>query len=243
MQNLGSLPREKGTIFRIKAILAVKGYKFKRVFHAVMDVTDEDDAGPWLEGEKKVSKIVFIGKALDQAFLQQGFEAIFDASLGTLLVWGAILASASLHWISAAQTCSGLVSSMHVYFFSHCHMRGPTWLYAAETARPFATLTVAQAAGGEAIVATPILEMHALIHCCESMAMRGRDPYLPLPCACRLLPPAPLARARPSSHQRIVCLGGVSSWHTACHLLSALFVTMQAVARWLGSTGLKPSEP
>mmetsp|Transcript_31001 Transcript_31001/g.78403 ORF Transcript_31001/g.78403 Transcript_31001/m.78403 type:complete len:80 (-) Transcript_31001:73-312(-) len=78
MQSLGQLPPDKGTIFRIKAILAVKGHPFKHVFHAVMDVSDEDDAGPWEEGEKKVSKIVFIGKSMDEPFLRQGFEDIFE---------------------------------------------------------------------------------------------------------------------------------------------------------------------
>ncbi|CAK9096863.1 COBW domain-containing protein 1 (Cobalamin synthase W domain-containing protein 1) [Durusdinium trenchii] len=78
MQSLGQLPPERGTIYRIKAILAVKGHPYKHVFHAVMDISDEDDAGPWQEGEKKVSKIVFIGKSLDQKFLREGFEAIFE---------------------------------------------------------------------------------------------------------------------------------------------------------------------
>jgi len=78
MQMLGQLPKEKGVVFRIKAILAVKGHPYKHVFHAVMDVSDEDDAGPWEEDEKKVSKIVFIGKALDQAYLRKGFEEIFE---------------------------------------------------------------------------------------------------------------------------------------------------------------------
>jgi len=78
MQSLGQIPAEKGVIFRIKAILAVKGHPFKHVFHAVMDVSDEEDAGPWAEGEKKISKIVFIGKGLDEGFLREGFEAIFE---------------------------------------------------------------------------------------------------------------------------------------------------------------------
>jgi G3E family GTPase len=77
MQSLGQLPAEKGTIFRIKAILAVKGHPYKHVFHAVMDVSDEDDAGPWGD-EKKVSKIVFIGKGLDHKFLRDGFEGTFE---------------------------------------------------------------------------------------------------------------------------------------------------------------------
>ncbi|CAE8709631.1 unnamed protein product [Polarella glacialis] len=78
MQSLGQLPADKGVVFRIKAILAVKDHPYKHVFHAVMDVSDEDDAGPWGPDEKKVSKIVFIGKSLDQKFLREGFEAIFE---------------------------------------------------------------------------------------------------------------------------------------------------------------------
>jgi len=79
MQMIGSLPPERGTVFRIKAILAVKGHPYKHVFHAVMDASDEDDAEPWEDGEKKVSKIVFIGKSMDQPFLRNGFEQIFEA--------------------------------------------------------------------------------------------------------------------------------------------------------------------
>jgi len=78
MQSLGQLPEDKGIIFRIKAIMAVKGHPYKHVFHAVMDVSDEDDVGPWAEGEKKVSKIVFIGKGLDKKFLTDGFNSIFE---------------------------------------------------------------------------------------------------------------------------------------------------------------------
>jgi len=78
MATLGQLPKERGVVFRIKAILAVKGHPYKHVFHAVMDVSDEDDAAPWEEGEKKLCKIVFIGKGLDQKFLREGFEAIFE---------------------------------------------------------------------------------------------------------------------------------------------------------------------
>jgi G3E family GTPase len=77
MQQLACLPPEKGTVFRIKGIFALKGFPLKKVFHAVMDVSDEDDAGPWKEGERKISKIVFIGKGLDQKFFRDLFEAMF----------------------------------------------------------------------------------------------------------------------------------------------------------------------
>mmetsp|Transcript_75305 Transcript_75305/g.178907 ORF Transcript_75305/g.178907 Transcript_75305/m.178907 type:complete len:513 (+) Transcript_75305:66-1604(+) len=78
MQELGQLPEDKGVIFRIKAIMNVKNHPYKHVFHAVMDVSDEDDVGPWAEGEKRVSKIVFIGKGLDKKHLTDGFNNIFE---------------------------------------------------------------------------------------------------------------------------------------------------------------------
>lgn len=78
MQQIGQLKPEHGTIFRIKAIMAIKDHPYKHVFHAVMDVSDEDDAGEWEEGEKKISKIIFIGKNLDQEHLRAGYEAIFE---------------------------------------------------------------------------------------------------------------------------------------------------------------------
>lgn len=78
MQTLGQLPEEKGVIFRIKGILAIKDHPFKHVFHAVMDVSDEEDAAPWAPDEKRISKMVFIGKGLDKKFIRDGFDAIFE---------------------------------------------------------------------------------------------------------------------------------------------------------------------
>jgi len=81
MKSLGELPKEKGTIFRIKAILAVKGHPYKHVFHAVMDVSDEEDAAPWGEEEKKICKIVFIGKALDNTLIGDPMHAFCQGHL------------------------------------------------------------------------------------------------------------------------------------------------------------------
>merc|ERR1712061_832272 len=51
MQHLPTLPPQYGTVFRIKGIFAIRDNPYKRVFHAVMDISDEDDAGFWQEGE------------------------------------------------------------------------------------------------------------------------------------------------------------------------------------------------
>lgn len=78
MQTLGQLPAERGVIFRIKGILAIKDHPYKHVFHAVMDVSDEEDAAPWSPGEKRITKMVFIGKGLDKKFIRDGFDDIFE---------------------------------------------------------------------------------------------------------------------------------------------------------------------
>lgn len=78
MEALQCLPPQLGTIFRIKGILAVQGHPYKHVFHSVMDVSDEDDAEPWAEGEKRISKIVFIGKSLNRKVISETFHKTFE---------------------------------------------------------------------------------------------------------------------------------------------------------------------
>jgi G3E family GTPase len=76
-QWLALLPPEAGIIYRIKAIFAVQGHPYKHVFHSVMGVADEDDAGPWADDEKKICKIVFIGKSIQQRRFREAFELLF----------------------------------------------------------------------------------------------------------------------------------------------------------------------
>lgn len=78
MQQIAMLPKERGTIFRIKAVLAIKGSPNKHVLHFVMDVNDMDDALPWGDDEQRVAKIVFIGKGMDHKFLKDSFESLFE---------------------------------------------------------------------------------------------------------------------------------------------------------------------
>mmetsp|Transcript_107674 Transcript_107674/g.273423 ORF Transcript_107674/g.273423 Transcript_107674/m.273423 type:complete len:519 (-) Transcript_107674:62-1618(-) len=80
MRYLGTLDKSFGTIYRIKAIFAVKGWPQKYVFHAVMDVISKGDAGEWADGERKVCKAVFIGKSLDRQAIRKSFESLFKTS-------------------------------------------------------------------------------------------------------------------------------------------------------------------
>lgn len=55
------------SIYRMKGILAIKGMPRKFVFQGVHMLFDGEPTQPWAEGEKRESKVVFIGKKLNQA--------------------------------------------------------------------------------------------------------------------------------------------------------------------------------
>ena len=65
---------KKGTLYRSKAIFAVKGMSQKLAFHAVMDICDEEQLECWGENEEKICKMVFIGRNLERPW----FEDLFD---------------------------------------------------------------------------------------------------------------------------------------------------------------------
>lgn len=74
---IAKLPAKRGTIFRVKAIFAVMMNDFKQVYHQVMDATNEENGLAWGDDEKKVCKIVFIGKTMDEPYLRGLFESMF----------------------------------------------------------------------------------------------------------------------------------------------------------------------
>ncbi len=61
-------------ILRSKGILSVTGAVQRYVFQAVHMIADSTWGQKWTEGEKRVSKLVFIGRHLDPAQLKAGFE-------------------------------------------------------------------------------------------------------------------------------------------------------------------------
>jgi G3E family GTPase len=70
------LLQEKGPdLLRTKGILHYKGEDRRFAFQAVHMIADGDFIGPWREGEKRTSKIVFIGRNLNRPQLRRGFEA------------------------------------------------------------------------------------------------------------------------------------------------------------------------
>jgi G3E family GTPase len=62
-------------ILRAKGILDVKGDDRRLVFQAVHMILEGDFQREWKPGERRYSRMVFIGRNLDEAALRQGFEA------------------------------------------------------------------------------------------------------------------------------------------------------------------------
>ncbi|MBV8963919.1 MAG: GTP-binding protein [Hyphomicrobiales bacterium] len=73
---INELTQVKGIdILRSKGILAFKDEPKRFVFQGVHMILDGDLQRPWHEGEKRESKIVFIGRHLDEAAIRAGFLA------------------------------------------------------------------------------------------------------------------------------------------------------------------------
>jgi G3E family GTPase len=73
---LNDLLAEQGPdILRAKGILAVKGEDRRLVFQAVHMILEGDLQREWKPGEERLSRMVFIGRNLDEAKLKAGFEA------------------------------------------------------------------------------------------------------------------------------------------------------------------------
>jgi len=62
-------------ILRAKGILDVAGEDRRLVFQAVHMILEGDFQRAWKDGEARSSRMVFIGRNLDEAALRTGFEA------------------------------------------------------------------------------------------------------------------------------------------------------------------------
>jgi G3E family GTPase len=69
------LARKGPDILRAKGILSVKGEDRRLVFQAVHMILEGDLQREWKPGEDRSSRMVFIGRDLDEAELKAGFEA------------------------------------------------------------------------------------------------------------------------------------------------------------------------
>ena len=69
------LARQGPDILRAKGILDVKGESRRLVFQAVHMILEGDLQREWRAGDERYSRMVFIGRNLDEAALKAGFEA------------------------------------------------------------------------------------------------------------------------------------------------------------------------
>jgi G3E family GTPase len=67
--------KEGPSILRCKGILSFKDDPQRFVFQGVHMILDGDHQRPWTDGEKRESRIVFIGRNLPEEKIRQGFEA------------------------------------------------------------------------------------------------------------------------------------------------------------------------
>jgi G3E family GTPase len=61
-------------IFRMKGVLNIKGESRRHVFHGVHMMFDAQAERPWGDSAR-VNNLVFIGRGLDRAELEAGFES------------------------------------------------------------------------------------------------------------------------------------------------------------------------
>ena len=72
----GELLRTKGQdILRSKGIIDFKGEEERYVFQGVHMLMDASPMGSWPKGKQRSSRVVFIGRNLDNMNLQEGFES------------------------------------------------------------------------------------------------------------------------------------------------------------------------
>ena len=67
--------KEGPNILRCKGILSFKDDDQRFVFQGVHMILDGDHQRPWKEGEKRESRIVFIGRNLPGKKIAEGFES------------------------------------------------------------------------------------------------------------------------------------------------------------------------
>lgn len=74
-----TLQTEGAKIMRSKGIFDVKGETKRFVFQGVHMLMDGDLTSAWKDGERRWSRMVFIGRGMDEAALRKGFETCIAA--------------------------------------------------------------------------------------------------------------------------------------------------------------------
>ncbi|MCB1537865.1 MAG: GTP-binding protein [Rhodospirillales bacterium] len=78
---IGQILADQGqNILRSKGVLNIRNSPRRFVFQAVHMIADSAPGTAWKDGEKRASKMVFIGRDLDRAALQKGFDDCLEAA-------------------------------------------------------------------------------------------------------------------------------------------------------------------
>jgi len=78
---ISALLQDKGAdIYRMKGVLSMARAPAKFVYQGVHMMFKGEFAEPWMEGEERINRLIFIGKNLDRAELKTGFESCLDAT-------------------------------------------------------------------------------------------------------------------------------------------------------------------
>lgn len=78
---VATLLKEKGVdIFRMKGVLSIKGSNSRFVFQGIHMIFGGQPQEEWAEGEKRLNRMVFIGRNLDRGELINGFMSTLDAT-------------------------------------------------------------------------------------------------------------------------------------------------------------------
>ena len=72
---LGGLIEVKSNdLYRYKGVLAIQDFERRFVYQGVHMVFEGSPDRKWKDGEERISKMVFIGRDLDEALIREGFE-------------------------------------------------------------------------------------------------------------------------------------------------------------------------
>eukprot|EP00468_Gymnochlora_sp_CCMP2014_P009741 CAMPEP_0167762442 /NCGR_PEP_ID=MMETSP0110_2-20121227/12769_1 /TAXON_ID=629695 /ORGANISM="Gymnochlora sp., Strain CCMP2014" /LENGTH=586 /DNA_ID=CAMNT_0007649315 /DNA_START=55 /DNA_END=1815 /DNA_ORIENTATION=- len=84
---IGKMMREKGVdLYRSKGVVAIQGMNKRFVFQAVHMLFGGEPTTAWKKGEKRVSRMIFIGKNLDEKEIKEDAEACLAKSTAALQV-------------------------------------------------------------------------------------------------------------------------------------------------------------
>jgi G3E family GTPase len=87
---LGALLQNRGEdLYRMKGILAIHGLQERYVFQAVHMLFEGSPERPWREDEKRVSRMVFIGREMDEEAFKEAFRrCLYNPAVVVEDEWG-----------------------------------------------------------------------------------------------------------------------------------------------------------